>query len=128
MKSGMRTYIRWFVFVALAAFAPLPYFLAVVGGLIPYGGILLIVVNNLLDVSLLLLSLVHLAIYGVVLFGFADLIARSLMRFAKEQLWFATTVVLLALSCIGLMPIFGLAHGQIQWMNAYELYISGTLR
>lgn len=124
----MHTYIRWLLLVGLAAFVPLPYFLAVVGGLLPYGGILLIMINNLFDGSLLLWSLVHLTIYGVALYWLAEIIARLLMRFAQSHVWFATVVVMLLLSCIGLMPIFGVAHGQIHWTSAYELYTSGTLR
>ena len=44
-------YIRWLIFAGLAAFAPLFYYLAVVGGFLPYGGILLIGVRNLSDHS-----------------------------------------------------------------------------
>jgi hypothetical protein len=36
--------------------------------------------------------------------------------------------VLSLLACIGLMPVFGAAHGQIRWVNAYALYASDTLR
>ena len=42
-----RMYIRLVIFVGLAAFVPLLYYLAVVGGLLPYGGILLIAIHNL---------------------------------------------------------------------------------
>ena len=57
-----RTFIRWLLFVGLAAFVPLFYYLAVVGGLLPYGGILLIAIRNLSNSSILLLSLIHLTI------------------------------------------------------------------
>lgn len=123
-----RTYIRWVLLVGLAAFVPLFYYLAVVGGLLPYGGILLIAIRNVSDASLLLFSVVHLTIYGVVLYWLAELIARFLIRIAGGYVWFATAIVLLLLAGIGLMPIFGAAHGQIRWMSAYELYASGTLR
>jgi len=46
-----RNYVRWVLFVGLAAFVPLFYYLAVVGGLLPYGGILLIAIRNLLTLQ-----------------------------------------------------------------------------
>ena len=44
-----RTYVLWVLFVGLATFVPLFYYLylAVVGGLLPYGGILLIAIRHL---------------------------------------------------------------------------------
>ena len=123
-----RTYIRWLLFFGLTAFVPLFYFLAVVGGLLPYGGILLIALRNLSDTSLLWFSLIHLTIYGVALYWVAGLIMRLITRLAGNHVWIATAIVLLLLSGIGMMPIFGAAHGQIRWTSAYELYASGTLR
>ena len=123
-----RTYIRWLLFFGLAAFVPLFYYLAVVGGLLPYGAILIIGIRNLSDASFLWFSLIHLTIYGVLLYWLAELMARVLVKRAGGYAWFATGVVLLVLSGIGLLPIFGIAHGNIRWMSAYELYTSGTLR
>lgn len=132
MKVGergvQRAYIRWVLLGGLAAFVPLFYYLAVVGGLLPYGGILLIAIRNLSNASLLLFSVVHLTIYGILLYWLADLITRLLIRLAGGYAWFATAIVLFLLAGIGLMPIFGVAHGQIRWTSAYELYVSGTLR
>jgi hypothetical protein len=123
-----RTCIRWVLFFGLAAFLPLFYYLAVVGGLIPYGGILLIAIRNIGNSSILWFSLIYLTIYGVALYWLADLIARLLIRVPGGHAWPATVVVLFLLSGIGLLPIFGAAHGQIHWMNAYALYASDTLR
>lgn len=122
------TGIRWLIFIGLAAFVPLFYYLAVVGGLLPYGGILLIGLRHLTDSSFLLFSLVHLTVYGVLLYWLAGLIARALIRLAGKYVWVATAVVLLLLAGIGTMPIFGIAHGRIQWVNAFELYSSDKLR
>ena len=123
-----RTYIRWLLFLGLAAFVPLVYYLAVVGGLLPYGAMLIIAIRNLSDASFAWFSLIHLTIYGVALYWLAELVARLLVKRAGQYAWFATGVVLLLLSGMGLLPIFGIAHGQIRWMSAYELYASGTLR
>jgi len=123
-----RTYVRWLLFLGLAAFVPLFYYLAVVGGLLPYGAILIIAVRNLSDASFAWFSLIHLAIYGVALYWLAELIARILVKRAGRYAWFATGVVLLLLSGMGLLPIFGIAHGHIRWTSAYDLYASGTLR
>lgn len=123
-----RASIRWLIFAGLAAFAPLFYYLAVVGGWLPYGGILLIGVRNLPDQSFLLFSLVHLGVYGLLLYWLSGLIARVLSRLPGAGAWLATAVVLLLLAAIGAMPIFGIAHGRIQWISAYELYGSGKLR
>jgi hypothetical protein len=89
---------------------------------------LLIAIRNLSDASLLLLSLVHLTVYGVVLHWLAGLIARVLIRLGGGYVWLATVVVLLLLAGVGAMPIFGAARGRIHWTSAYELYASGSLR
>ena len=122
------TCIRGLIFIGLAAFVPLLYYLAVVGGLLPYGGILLIGLRHLTDSSFLLFSFVHLTIYGVLLYWLSGLIARVLVRLAGKYMWVATAVVLLLLAGVGSMPIFGIAHGRIQWVNAFELYSSDKLR
>jgi hypothetical protein len=123
-----RTYVRGIVFIGLAAFVPLVYYLAVVGGLLPYGAILLIAIRNMTNASMLWFSAIHLAIYGVVLYWLAELIARLLMKIAAPHVWLATAAVLLLLAGIGLLPIFGAAHGQIHWANVYALYRSDALR
>lgn len=122
------TYIRGVLFIGLAAFVPLFYYLAVVGGLLPYGGILIIAIRNVADSDLLWFSLIHLIIYGVGLYWIAVFIARLLIKVAGSHVWPATAVVLLLLAIVGLLPIFGAAHGHIDWTNAYVLYSSGQLR
>ena len=123
-----RRYVRGVLFVGLAAFVPLFYYLAVVGGFLPYGGILLIAIRNVTDSSLLWFSLIHLTVYGAALYWLAEFIARLLIRVAGVHVWPAVAVVLLLLAGIGLLPIFGVAHGQIAWVNAYQLYASNALR
>ena len=122
------TLIRWMLFLGLAAFVPLFYYLAVVGGLLPYGGILLIAIRNPSNSSILLFSLVHLTVYGVVLYWLAGFIARAMEKLGRGRAWLATAVVLLLLAGVGLMPIYGAAHGRIHWTSAYGLYGSDTLR
>ena len=121
-------YIQCLIFAGLAAFFPLVYYLAVVGGLLPYGGILLITIRNLPDTSILLFGLIHLVPYGALLFWLAGVIARGISRRARGHPSLAATLVLALLAGVGAMPIFGIAHGQIRWSNAYGLYVSGTLR
>ena len=113
--------IRWLIFIGLAAFVPLIYYLAVVGGLLPYGGILLIGLRHLNDADFLLFSFIHLSIYGLLLYWLAGVIARTLIKVAGRHAWIATAVVLLLLAGMGAMPIYGIAHGHIKWINAYEL-------
>jgi hypothetical protein len=121
-------YVRWPLLIGLAAFVPLFYYLAVVGGWLPYGAIFLIAIRNLSDPSFLLFSLIHLTVYGAVLYWLAGLIARVLIRLAEGHVWLTTAVALLLLASLGAMPIFGIAHGQIRWASAYELYGSSALR
>ena len=120
--------IRWLIFVGLAAFVPLFYFLAVVGGFRPYGGILLIGLRHLTDSSFLLFSFIHLAVYGALLYWLSGVIARTLIRLAGKHVWISTGLVLLLLAGLGAMPIYGIAHGHIHWVNAYQLYGSDNLR
>ena len=120
--------IRILIFVGLAAFVPLFYYLAVVGGLLPFGAILLIGIRNRSDGSMLLFSAVHLAVYGALLYFLSGLIARIVNRFEQAHRWIATAVVLLLLAGVGAMPIFGIAHGHIKWTNAYKIYGSDRMR
>ena len=121
-----RKYIRWIIFAGLAAFVPLFYYLAVVGGFLSYGAILLIAIRNFTE--LLWFSLIHLIIYGFILYWLAGLITKLLVKVAGKNIWFVTVVVLLVLAGIGLIPMYGIAHGQIHWANVYELYGSDGLR
>ena len=73
-------------------------------------------------------SIIHLTIYGVVLYWLSGVITRLIVRVAGARAVAAAVVVVLLLAGIGLLPIFGIAHGQIQWRNAYALYASDTLR
>jgi len=123
-----RSHIRWIVLLALIAFLPLIYYLAVVGGLLPYGAILLIAIRNIDNSSILLFSLVHLVVYGLVLYWSADVIARLIIRVAGSHVVLATLSVILLLASMGLLPVFGVAHGQITWISAYALYASDKLR
>jgi len=120
--------IRWLIFIGLAAFVPLFYYLAVVGGFLPYGGILLIGLRHLTDSSFLLFSFIHLAVYGALLYWLSGLIARILAKLVGKHVGIAAAVVLLLLAGLGAMPIYGVAHGHIQWINAYQLYGSDKLR
>jgi hypothetical protein len=36
--------------------------------------------------------------------------------------------VLVLLAGVGALPVFGIAHGQIRWTSAYDIYASGRLR
>jgi len=123
-----RTHLRGVVFVALGAFVPLFYYLAVVGGLLPYGAILLIAIRNIGNASMLWFSVVHLALYGALLYWLAGLIGRFLIRVAGSHVSVAAAIVVLLLAGVGLLPIFGVAHGEIRWVNAYALYSSDSLR
>jgi hypothetical protein len=120
--------IRWVIFAALAAFVPLVYYLAVVGGLLPYGAILLITIRNISNSSILLFGLLHLAAYGAVLFWVAGAIAGVIGRRAPGREGLAAILVVLLLAGVGALPIFGAAHGQIRWASVYALYVSDTLR
>jgi hypothetical protein len=120
--------IRWLIFIGLASFVPLVYYLVVVGGLLPFGGILLITLRNASDSSFLLFGLIHLLPYGALLYWLAGLMARIIMKRATAYIWWATAAVLLLLAGVGAMPVFGIAHGHIEGTSAYELYISGRLR
>ena len=116
------------IFLGLAAFVPLFYYLAVVGGFVPFGAILLMTARNLSNASMLVFGLIHLVPYGVLLLSVAGLLARVIDRCARGYEWVATAGVMLALAGIGALPIFGVSHGRIRWTSAYELYLSNALR
>jgi len=120
--------MRWMIFAGLAAFAPLLYYLAVVGGVLPYGGMLLITLRNISNFSILMFGLAHLLPYGALLFWLAGVATRAIQRHARGHEWIAATVAFLLLAGLGAMPIYGVAHGHIHWTSAYALYVSDTLR
>ena len=99
-----------------------------VGCILPYGGILLIGLRNLSDSSLLLFSLVHPGVYGLLLYWLSGLIARLANRLPGSGAWVAAAVVVLLLAGVGALPIFGIAHGHIQWTSAYAIDGSGKLK
>jgi hypothetical protein len=121
-----RGYIRWIIFAGLAAFVPLFYYLAVVGGFLPYGAILLIAIRNPLE--LLWFSVAHLILYGLLLYWLAGLITRLLTKVTRNHIGVAIVIFLLILAGVGLMPIYGIAHGEVQCANVYELYTSNKLK
>ena len=123
-----RTGIRWLILLGLAAFFPLFYYLAVVGGFLPYGAILLLGLRHLKDADFVLFSAVHLTIYGALLYWLSGLITRALIKVSGKRVWLAAGAVALLLAGIGALPVYGIAHGHIQWVSAYHLYGSGNLR
>ena len=120
--------VRGLLFVGLAAFVPLFFYLAVVGGFLPLAAIAVLAARNLGDASVLWLCLIHLAIYGTLLYGLAGLLTQLLYRVAARHVCLATVSLLVLLCGLGSMPVFGVAHGQIKWQSAYAIYASGALR
>jgi hypothetical protein len=120
-------WVRVVLFIGLAAFVPLFYYLAVVGGLLPLGGMLVLAMRNP-DPAILWFSVIHVAIYGPLLYWLAGLLTRLLAKIAGSRVWPATAAVVLLLAGVGALPIFGIAHGHIRWVNAYALYGSDALR
>ena len=110
---------RWLILAALAAFFPLYWFIFVVGGVLPYGAILLLTLHNLSNGWMLLWNGLNLVIYGAALYGFAGVLAALIQRREAGQRPVAAGA---------LLPIFGAGHGTVERMNAYQLYASGKAR
>jgi hypothetical protein len=72
--------------------------------------------------------LIHLALYDAVLFWIAGTLARMIERRVGDHAWCATLGELVLLAGIRAMRIFGIARGQIRWLNAYQIYASPDLR
>jgi len=99
----------------------------VVGWLLPLGGMLVLAMRNP-DPIILWFSAIHLVIYGALLYWFAGSLTRLLVKLAGVHVWPATAAVMLLLAGVGALPIFGIAHGHVRWVNAHALYGSNTLR
>lgn len=119
---------RWLILAALAAFFPLYWFIFVVGGVLPYGAILLLTLHNLSNGWMLLWNGLNLVIYGAALYGFAGVLAALIQRREAGQRPVAAGALLLMLAGVALLPIFGAGHGTVERMNAYQLYASGKAR
>lgn len=128
MSTPGSVHVRWLFVAALAGFLPLFWYMFVVGGVLPYGAILLITIHNLSNVGILLWNGIHLTIYGAALYWLAGLLVKLIERYARGHILLGAAIVFLILAGIGLLPIFGAAHGRVEWMNVYDLYASGKLR
>ena len=128
-QTARRIKIRALIFLGLITFCPLLYSVVFAGGVLTYAGIFILMFNNFSEGFVVVTSLVQLALYGAGLSWLAGVIARAIIRNAKNYQWRVTIAVLLLLAGIGLLPIFGAAgHGSIHWANTYHLYVPGNLR
>ncbi len=117
-----RAGIRNLLFLGMFAVVPVFYYLGVIGGLVPLGIILGTTILHANDSGFLLSGAIHMALYGLVFFWLAHWMALLIVRCAGRHSTAATIAVLLLLAGLAQLPIYGAAHGQVHWKNAYHIY------
>lgn len=116
-----QTCMHWLLFVAMAFTVPTFYLLFVVGGWVPYVGLIVIVLRDItVPASLFfLVGVVHLTVYGWLLFAVAGCVARGLSRKDLQMRKILLLTILAMLLFISLIPLYGLGHGGRELHTAY---------
>jgi hypothetical protein len=112
--------LRWLLFGVMTATAPALYFLFVVGGFLPLAYIAWMTV---LDPSLWIANLIHLAIWGAIFYGVAWLAAKLLARLPQIARVGALAVLCGGLVWTALQPIYGVGHHQTAGVSVYRLFV-----
>lgn len=120
-----RKLMRWLLVASLAVFLPLFYYGGIIGGVLTYAAIAILTARV---PGLLMLNAPQLVIYGFLLYLLAGWLARRIERLSPRQQSMAVVVIIATLVGVGILPIFGAAHGSIQFTDVYSLYTSGKLR
>ena len=116
---------RGLLLASMALFLPLFYFGGVIGGVLTYAAIVILTARV---PGLLMLNAIQLAIYGFLLYLLASGLTRRIERLPRRRQLFAAATLVAALAGIGLLPVFGIAHGSIRFTDIYSLMASGKLR
>jgi hypothetical protein len=66
--------------------------------------------------------------YGAAHYLVAGFLATRIVRLKQHVLLLVLGGIVLLLLAAGLLPIYGASHGTPNWMSAYKLLVSGTLR
>ena len=110
---------RWTLFIAMAMFVPLYFYLFVIAGFLPYAAVL---GWTLFDFNVVYGA--HAILYGLVLYGVASGIAFLVCKLPRTARLPVTVVLVLLSAWAGTVPIFGIDHGSKPHCRAYEMLMN----
>jgi hypothetical protein len=117
--------------ILLAVTLPLYYYFFVIGGVIPWLGILLMVIIPELRVGYLGLIVqgLHLLIYAPLLWLLAGWLLGIVQAFqGRIARRIAACLIVVVLLAMGRAPIYFISHGHEPGKSAYGLYISMVMK
>lgn len=124
IKMTPRT-TKWLLFVAMFCTVPVPYFMFVVAGLLPLIAITRLSVIGVWTVRLF--DLLHVLVYGVLLYLAAIHMTRWLYLLAPRRRALGVAITLALAALMSLLPIYGVGHSNYEPVNLYELFRRGRL-
>ena len=114
---------KWLLFTVFFVTAPVPYFMFVVGGLLPLSAILYLDSTGVLGFKLF--NTLHLLIYGPLLYLAAKLIARWLFSLSPPARTAGLVAFVVSFVVIAFAPIYGVGHSSYQPANIVGLFQHG---
>lgn len=116
---------KWLLFAAMFCAVPVPYYMFVVAGLLPLVAVLFVSVNFASGVRLF--DMLHLAVYGTLLYLAARYLTRWLFLRPPRVRGIGVAVALALAVLISLLPVYGVGHGNYSPVNLYVLFRGGWL-
>lgn len=120
-----RQVTQWLLFAALFCTVPVVYFMFVIAGLLPLVAILRLCFSG--TWGFIIFNLVHLVIYGPMLFLAARYLTHLVFRLAPPARLAAIAVILALAVAVSLQPLYGVGHGDYAPRTLYRLFEPGYL-
>ena len=114
---------KWLLFVVFFVTAPVPYFMFVIGGLLPLSAILYLDSTGVLGFKLF--NTLHLLIYGPLFYLAAKFIARWLFGLSSPTRIAGLVAFVVSFAAIAFAPIYGIGHSSYQPANIIGLFQHG---
>lgn len=114
---------KWILFTVFFFTAPVPYFMFVIGGLLPLSAILYLESTGVLGFKLF--NTLHLLVYGPLFYLAAKLIARWLFSLSPPKRTAGLVAFIVLFVAIGFTPIYGIGHSTYQPANIIDLFQHG---
>lgn len=123
--SDLRKTEAWIaaaMFLALAFNVPLLFHMFVVGGIVPYAGLLAIAVlwAGKVTGGVMVVVAVHLLVYGAILLALSVFIARRICAGSPAARKLRMLIFMLPVFCLGMLPIFGFFDSMDEAKTVYS--------
>jgi hypothetical protein len=127
--------MRWILFITMAIVVPLPWFLLLLGGIVPLIAMLLNIFCCLRgfewDLCIIIVgNLIHLAVWGAVLFGLSTVAARLVKKLPRVWQVLTIVVIVFGLGGLAFLPLYSVGDvggGYTGAVNLCQLLESRAL-